>query len=155
MQDPKITFVNLLKNNWNNGNTSIASDPTIHTGWFDQQSKKYQITVTNPDEVAIDGGDTGYSGIAGDGTSPYQTFSGTVLTNTWTWRDPDDNTKPNPKKLGREFAEEIKRIIRANYDDATDLNVIAFMNANEIVETDKKPPVFRYECELGYIYREG
>lgn len=153
VQDPTLTFYDLMRNNWNSDNTSISSDPNFSTGWFDQDATNPQVTVTGLDEGAIFGGVAPFSGIQGDGSGPVQEFSGTVEVNVWSSREL--NSSVNPKKAVHEFAEEVTRIVNANTLTATDLRYIGVGTKRFIVDTDAEPAVFRYSLEVNYVYRRA
>ena len=107
-----------------------------------------QVTVTGLSEVVEGGGGSGYTGIGSDGT-PSQLWRGTVQLDLWTTREA---TAINPKQLIFEFKEEVKRIVKANYEAITDLNFIVLRGGGEIVETGSSPVVYRLSGEVGYSY---
>lgn len=147
MVDPKLSIKDLIRDNWIAANTSNIT-PSIHTGWYDYDSKHPQITVTTPSETVIGGGTSGYSGMGSDGT-PSQMWDGYVMLDIWTTREA---TAINPKQLIFEMRKEVARIVKANYEAITDLNYIAWKGGGEIVETDQSPVVFRWTGEIGYSY---
>jgi len=154
MEDPIVTIVSLLRDNWDSSNTGGAT-PSVHTGWYGVDSKKHQITITNSDESEITGSATGYSGI-GSG-SPNKFISGIALGNTWVTRpEAKEHTSiSNPKKLSWVCSEEIERILRNNATTpGGDLDEVGMVTRSKIVEPDKDPTVFRWETEIGYTYHK-
>lgn len=151
--DPVLTLYDLMRNNWDNSNTSISSDPNFSTGWFDAESNSPQVTVTSITEGAISGGEAPFSGIQGDGSGPVQEFSGTLEVNVWSSRELESSV--NPKKAIHQFAEEVTRIVNNNTLTATDLRYIAIGSKRFLVETDAEPTVFRYSLEVQYLYRRA
>ena len=136
----------VVKDNWTAANTSSIT-PAFSTGWYDVKNVSPQITFTDPEEAAQSSGPTGYFGMA-NGT-PSQYWIGSIDVNIWVTRE---DTAVNPKKLVHEFKEEVKRLIRAKYDDVTGLDFIVWRGGHSTVETDKSPVVYRYAGEVGYGY---
>lgn len=152
MQDPVLSILNLLQNNWNNANTSIGYDPDIHSGWHASDAGNPQVTVSNPEESPINGGTTGYAAIAADGSGGTQELDGIVNVDCWSDRDVESSV--NPKKLTFEFTEEIRRIVKANQTNATDLRLIAYGGRNFVPPGgDEDPPTFHYNVPVQYGYR--
>jgi len=147
LNDPKLSVRNLIKDNWDSDNTSSIT-PVIHCGWFDYKSNLPQVTVTNSSEVPIGGGETGYFGMVPSGT-PAQYWEGSMMVDCWTTREA---TAVNPKQLVFEFAEEIKRIIKAKYAAVSDLDWISWMGSSEIVHDDQSPVVYRRAGAVRYGY---
>lgn len=147
MNDPKVTIKDLIKNNWNSVNTSGIT-PNIHTGWYDVKANTPQVTVTDTSEVIEAGGVTGYTGMSSNGT-PAQLWVGSASVNCWVTRDA---VSVNPKQFLFEMREEIKRIIRANYDQAVDLDYLSWKGGSELVDTGISPVVYRFAGEVGYAY---
>lgn len=150
IQDPVITVVSLLSAGWNAANTSSVT-PKFSTGWYDRQSNVSQVTVTNPEESEI-GGPDGYFAMKADGSGPVSRMSGSLDVSCWAHRDMGD-VSVNPKQLAFEFTTEVKRIIRANYDAATDLDYVKWDGRFVVVETDEVPAVFRQVCTISYQYQ--
>lgn len=149
--DPKLTIKNLLATNWTASNTSNVT-PTFGTGWFNEESKHPQVTVTDRNDTPIRGGETGYQAIKSDGSGPTQTIIGTANVNVWSTRDANS---VNPKQLTHEMAEEVQRIVLANYNGSGDLRWLAWGGALERVDTQVRPAVFRYLCEVRYSYQRS
>ena len=149
MADPKVGIKDEIKDNWTAANTSSVT-PSFSTGWYDVKNASPQVTITDAEEASLSSGPTGVFGMAAGGV-PAQYWIGSVAVNCWVTRE---DTAVNPKLLINQFVTELKRIIRANYDDVTGLDFITWMGGHEIVETDKKPVVYRYEAEVRYGYMD-
>ena len=147
MADPVMGIKNVLKDNWDADNTSSVT-PSFSTGWYDYKTTSPQITITDPEENALSSGPTGYFGITTGGV-PAQYWLGSVDINVWLTRE---GQAINPKLLRSQFVAEIKRLIRANYDDVTDLDSIVWRGGHGSVEADKKPAVYRYAGTVGFGY---
>lgn len=151
MQDPVLTIQDLLSNNWDNSNTSISYDPNIHTGWVDTEANNPQVTVSTPTETAR-GGPAPFTGIDPSGAGPIQEFTGFVQVDCWSNREWEST---NPKKLTFEFSEEVKRIVKDNVLSATDLRYIGWSGRRFVVDPEMEKTLFRYTCEVDYLYREA
>jgi len=152
MADPTLTIRNLLKNNWDNTNTSLSSDPAIHTGWIDREASSPQVTVTSAEESPISIGQSPFSGIVPDGSGPTQEIGGTVMIDCWSSREMESSV--NPKQLTFEFSEEVKRILKGNLTSATDLRYIGYQGRRFMTDPDAEPVVFRYSVTAWYVYQE-
>ncbi len=147
--DPKEDIKDLLKNNWDNTNTSISEDPRFHTGWWNgSYSGQAQVTVSDPDENVLAGGQTGFTGMSNDGAGT-KIMTGNVDVNTWAHHD---MYSVNAKQLSFEMSEEVKRIIGDNTFGISYLDYISWAGRVEIVDTDAPNTLFRYENEIRYGY---
>lgn len=149
--DPQITVVNLLKDNWDNSNTTDAStDPAINTGWWNEPPDDFQVGVTNKDESAQ--GDTGYSGIDPTGSGPIKEMDGLLLTTCWVKYDTDAFT--NPKRLRFEMGEEVQRIIGNNTTGKDSIDrYISVDGPQETVLQDTSPTVLGHQFTITYGYQ--
>lgn len=112
----------LLADAWTPGN-SFGITPHITFGWFDEDKSKPQITVRQPEEGPVDGGETGYSSMSGDGSGPSQTIGGDCQVHLWA-RTSDvetanDAAGENPRNWLSYAKEEVYDIIRSNAVDPT------------------------------------
>lgn len=83
-QDVKLTVRDQLRAEIEDTEFPVALAPErIHVGWFNDALGFPEISVSNDEEGPIDGGATGYSAIAGDGSGGIQTPSGLVLVTCW------------------------------------------------------------------------
>jgi len=147
MADPKTGIKDVIKDGWDDDNTESIT-PSFSTGWYSVKNASPQVTITDEEEATLSDGPTGILGIATGGV-PAQYWVGSVAVNCWVTRE---DTDVNPKKLIDLFKKEIKRLIRAHYDDVTDLDFITWMGGHEIVESDKKPVVYRYAGVVAFGY---
>jgi len=147
MNDPKVSIRNLIKGNWDAEYTSSIT-PVIHLGWYDSKPNMPQVTITDTSEVVEAGGISGYTGMTSSGT-PAQLWVGTASVNLWVTRDA---VSVNPKQFLFEMREEVKRIIRAKYDDISDLHFIVWRGGTEMVDVSQSPVVYRFAGEVGYAY---
>ena len=149
VQDPVLTIQNLLVDNWNTSNTSIGYRPSIHTGWIDSAANQPQITITSASESPMGFG-TPYSGIKPDGSGPTQRMMGTIAVGCWSNREVEPRV--NPKKLTYEMSEEVRRIVHANVNSATDLETIGYNGRMFLVDEDSEGVWFRYQVTVWYTY---
>ena len=148
---PEVVAHNLLRDNWDSTNTSNVT-PLIHHGWVDLGADEPEVTISDPDENVLGGGETGYSGLSADG-SPVQDFTGTVTINVWTDRK---RSNVNPRKLAWEMRCEVGRILHENYDPTPtyDLYPIADLGARRFVDSESDETMWRYQVTMGYGYRQ-
>jgi len=147
MTDPKIALMGLLDDNWDDDNTSSIT-PTFSTGWYDSKSKKPQVTITDPTEDPLSSGPAPFFGLVASG-GPVQYMLNTLAVNVWVERNV---VAINPKKAVYEIKEEIARILLANYAELSDLDYVAWLGGEELVDEDPPPPVFRFAGAAGYGY---
>lgn len=164
-EDPVIIIRDLLDNNWTTGNTVLANKPDIHTGWYDYGSSDPQVTVTNPEESTVGGGETGHTAGTGAG-GVSQIRAGTVLVNCWAGTREDTKgagsggSDVNPKEAAYDMAGEVHRIAQANATGTTDSNGNRQLNSlgadpvRRVVDTEKDPVVYRYEATVKFTYGE-
>ena len=158
--DPPDDLSKLIRAEWNPANTYDLA-PACHTGWYDTNRGGQQITVTNPDESVINGGETGFTSLRGDG-SPSQLWGGEVYVNTWAGTREDcrglhpDGGDLNPKALATALRDEATRIIDAHADGDLDgenvFNTLAVARRRGLADTDGPATVFRWELRLLYTY---
>lgn len=169
-REPTVILLDLLSSNWEKANTSIPDDPEFSTGWPDRASTYPVVSITNPDDAPIDGGDTGWTYMTGAG-SVGQLRGGGVLVNGWAGTYDDlASAGPNggqvsPKQLAWDFAKEIKRILRPYGGGTTnpetgdpELNSLAPGPARKFVDTGddgQMDAVYRYEVRVLYTYDDG
>lgn len=156
---PEVVVKNLIRDNWYPSYT-LDVTPDVHHGWVNDENDHPEITVSNPDESPIDGGDTGYSGIAGGGGGPTQTLAGTVEVNVWADRDRMDglggqgNPDPNPRQFVHHAKAHVERVIRhlGAGGGSSDLSWLSIMSADRVVEEpdENEPIMFRYRILVGF-----
>lgn len=149
--EPAISIRDLLANNWDSSNTSISSDPDIHTGWFKGapgHGDTPQVSLIQSREDDFEGGDTGF--FAQGAENLVQAFTGQVLAVCWAHHDMFDGV--NPKTLTFEMSEEVRRILKANTFAITDLEWVSWVGRVKRVDVDAEPTLFRQDCEVRYFY---
>ena len=162
MPQPKIAAKLVLEKDWDASNTSLSDAPSIHTGRYDQGSENPQVTLTRVDENVQGGGETGVSGIDGRG-GLVQDNIGMVQVDCWSDRAASE---ANPKKLTREFAEEVRRVLLGTGTDLAEKLEGTKLDGTDLVwllprtppqerppETDRSPTVFGYTVEAAYYYK--
>lgn len=164
-EDPVVIVQDLIETNWDADNTPLTADPRVHTGWYDFGSPDPQVTVTNPEESTVGGGDTGITAGSGDG-SAVQVRAGTILVNCWagTREDMegqgDGGADVNPKDAAYKMAREVHRILMANASGTDDdsgnpqLTSLSADGIRRLVDTEPESAVFRYEVTARYTYTE-
>lgn len=147
IQEPSITIRDLLRDNWDNSNTSISSDPDIDTGWWDFNSDSPQVTLAGGEDSPVGGGQTGWSGINSVG-DPVQEMDGSVQIDCWANRR---SASVNPKTLVYEFAEEVRRIIYNNAKNpGNDLRFLKWMGRSNQPDVGGDPIRYRQRCLVGF-----
>lgn len=148
---PEVVVRAILTDEWNPANT-LDITPNVHMGWLDPSGNQPEVTVSNPEESPVLGADTGFRGIAPDG-SPTKDIGGTVMVNVWASRD---RTDANPRQLVHLMKEEVRRIIDEVHHDAPtsdDLIYLSFDGGQRRVEQEDDPPVvYRFLTRVGYGY---
>lgn len=145
---PEVIIKNLLRDNWTLAVEGLTVD--VHMGWVRDNNTNPEVTVANPEEDPINGGDTGYSGTAGDGSGPVQEINGTVGVNAWADKD---RTDVNARQAVSLMKSEVERILRSQHAaEGTDLSFISYMGAMRAVEEERDPTMYRYQIRAGYGY---
>jgi len=157
-EDPVVTIHDLLSSNWDASNTPLASNPSIHTGWYDFGSSDPQVTITTPDEFTTGGGDTGHSAGTGSG-GVAQVRAGTVQVDCWAGTREDlegagaGGSDVNPKDASYQMAREVHRIMQEHAGGASsELNSLGADDIRRLVDTDRTPVVYRHEVTVRYTY---
>jgi hypothetical protein len=156
---PETLVHDLLEDSWVASNT-YDFKPDIHYGWFDDDGGNPQLTIGQPEDSTVSGGDTGYQSINQSG-EPGQEFAGTVDLNVWSRRsDMSGPSTGNPRQYNYQVTEEIRRIIRNNADQPvnprtgnTPVEVVAWLSREPFQETERRKVVFRYLVTVGFNYR--
>lgn len=155
--DPLVTVKDLLDTDWVAANTNNVKPSRFSTGWFDEKYIKTQLTVSDPNELPLRGGVTGYSAIKGDGSGPIQEISGFLHVNVWGHRDMSDAPAGiNIKTYLYNCSEEIRRIVHEKQASGIlpgDFLWLTFRTRTRIAEPTRTPILFRYYVQIGYGYR--
>lgn len=163
-RDPNLILYDVLRDGFDNSNTSLATAPNIHTGWYDYAAAAPQITVTNAEDSVVNGGATGYTGATGAGGGS-QVRAGTALVNCWAGRRSDlkgagtGGADLNPKAVSWEMAKEASRVLNASADGTTnptsgnrEFNSVAADGVRLLVETEQDHAIYRREITARYTF---
>lgn len=160
-EEPDKIIYDLLRTNWEHTNTTYSSDPKFQTGWYDFGSDAPQVSVTEPGDSVINGGDTGITALTGSGGVVQRRVGETYAT---CWSGTFDDTRAagagNPKNAAFQMANEARRILLkyANGTRKTDgskqLWSIAPGEVQRRTNEGDDPTVFRYEVTVIYTYED-
>lgn len=163
---PERVVKELVRREWDASN--VPGDPSditpdVKHGWVDPDTDEIEVTVGNPEESPINGGQSGYAATRGDGSGPVQKLDGTVAVNCWTsrgWTGVNGNGG-NPARVAYDMQVEVRRILHL-HDDGTDadgnetsLDVLAPVGSRRFIDDDtdgQEYPIFRYRVTAGYGY---
>ena len=150
--EPRVSILALIEDRWNSENIAGGIKPDFHTGWWNPHSLSAQVTFTGDDEAYE--GASGYGGINPSSGSPVQVVNGLVFANCWAFRDEGLTNTPNPKQVVYDMAEEIRRIILANFQGITNLEHVSIMSVGDVPpEEGTDPMVFRKAVLIGFNWR--
>ena len=145
--DPIVSVKDLVKTNWVAANVTGTTTPDFHTGWFNPKSSSPQMTFSGRSEAFE--GQTGYGAIGASG--PVQIANGVLFVNCWAYRD---DSGVSPKKLVHDMAEEVRRIVLANYDTIADLDYVSITAVDDVAPPEGiDPMVFRKAITVGFRWR--
>lgn len=162
-------LLNLLEQNWDATNT-FGLTPDISFGNWNEAKAQPQVTIPQPDEGPIGGGDTGYDAFDSGGGIPHQTVDGVLDVDVWA-RDRDlggASTDAAAKYCSGDkdgstpgVVAEIQRIVRANADRPTDpvtgnqpVQTIAPGGSRRVPEDDVGSEVVHFVVPVRFLYRE-
>jgi hypothetical protein len=173
MREPREQLVlDILRGNWDNTNT-FGLTPKISYGWFEGVDQP-QVTIQQPSEGPINGGNTGYSAIDGSDGTLHQDISGSVDLHIWCAFDELDSTSAtHPRQYITGDADrtdgsvnlgvlgEIERIVRENAynptNPETNNNPVWSMapgDGNQAPEPDEQG-LFHYIKPVQFVYNTG
>lgn len=154
--DPKLTVQDLLRANWDNTDMVVAlNDDEIHTGWFDANRSFPQVTVTSTEEGVVNGGESGVTGLKGDGTGVTQHRNGTVLVNCWAGSSDDYDARGEEQVQAQAMADEAERIVFNNVASISGLTSISVTAREKVVNTDTEPAEHRIMLEVTYNWHRS
>jgi hypothetical protein len=133
--------------------------PEISTGWWDDQTSRPQITVTNPSEGVLDGGSTGYT--SGTGTGGVgRIWTGYALVNAWV-KDSDVRSRATQSTIdaGRASGKQVSYMLARNaasvitdyangyYNPTTGEVIFRSMGVDDVerTATPEQDDLYRYE----------
>lgn len=169
-REPREQLVlDLLQQNWQTDHP-FGLTPKISYGWFNEDQETTQVTIGQPDEGPIGGGETGFDGIDTTGGSPHQTRGGTVEAHCWARHgDLGNATTSNPREyltgsaasdgtVSGGVIEEIYDIAQANavrpvnpVTGNTPVQLLSAGTAAPAPEPDTRG-LFHFVVPLNYIY---
>lgn len=154
----------VLDSGFDRTNTDLASDPPVHTGWYNYNQGGVAISVSNAEDGPVGGGDTGITGMDGGGNTT-QIRAGFVLVNCWpgTRAETSDATTAsgtdNPKELAWQMALEVVKTIGSNGSGTThpstgeqELNSLAPGTKRRVADDAGEETRYRYEVPILYSY---
>lgn len=155
-------IIELLKANWTASNT-FGVTPKVSYGGYDGGLDTPQLTVGQPEESPVNGGETGFSGMHADGSGPSKETGGSLLVHafaTTAQLEAQNADTNNPRQYNERVLEEAKRIIDGNAVNPTNpdtnaqpVNYISFEGPRPpSVDDDRNPPVYHYPASIGYGY---
>lgn len=162
-REPREDLVlELLKANWDATNT-FGVTPKLTFGQFDDSQNTPQVTVDQPEESPVDGGQTGYSSMKADGSGPSKTMGGSLLIHAFATAaqlKAQNADTTNPRQYNERVLEEAERILDANAVNPTNpdtgaqpVNYLTFEGRGApSVDDDRQPPVYHYPATAGYGY---
>lgn len=153
IKDVKLIVRDALRDNWDNERIPVELTTTdIHTGWYDGDKSYPQITVTRADEKVVNGGITGFTGIAGDGTGGTQQRTGTVLVDVWAGSADDYETRG----LEELQAEKMTRLVEQVLHDYTldSLSSIIVTSRTNFTDAEEVPASHRVQLEVTYVWQK-
>lgn len=151
IDDIKLTVRDLLRTNWDNTGlpASLDSDD-IHTGWYDDGKGYPQVTVTTNEEGVVNGGESGVTGLKGDGSGFIQHRNGTVLVDCWAGSRADYEAAGEEQLQVEEMARQAETILHSNIDSVAELNSLAVTSRTNLVDDDENPVEHRVQLEVTY-----
>lgn len=166
LDDPKLVLRELLEAEWGTGGIDGGMTvPDFSTGWHNQGVTVPQVTAGPDEESPVGGGNTGMTGMKGDGSGPVSDMDGTVNVNCWADND-EVASDENPKDVAREYAVEVREIVKTHYlvadytfpaaADVTADNYRHIWPAPHLFRPDPEadPVNFRYQVTVGYQYQD-
>lgn len=155
--DPVESIMHLLRDEWEPDNTHGVT-PRTHTGWFDFGAGGQQVTVTNPREDPVGGGDTGWTAV-GPGGRGVQLRVGSLDVNCWPGTREDTASIDggvNPKALSHAMKNEVVRIIADHDHGVIDgdpvFNSLAPTSTQRIPDQEGASTIYRWLIETRYTY---
>lgn len=144
IQDPILSIMLLLKNNWNLSESGLTStDINFSTGWYDNNVAFPQITVTPVHSVKT---------ILSMSDTPVYHYRDGIHVNIWVRPFQDSNRSlGEAKDKEYKIRRETERILRTGSHIGQYSNNEEFIYISRIRifdETDKRPPILRSSIEV-------
>lgn len=150
--DPKLAIRDVLRELWDNGTVHTElGNRDIHTGWFDDGKGFPQVSVSNRDENVAGGGQTGFTGIAGDGAGGVQNRTGTVLVTAFAGSREDYDTNQGQRLQAEQMGDEISRVIGHNQSPGDYLS-LAVGSRTDLIDDDASPTEYAVQFQIRYTW---
>jgi len=151
ISDIRLKVRDLLRQNFDNTEmVESLEDDDIHTGWWDGGKDAPQITITNTEESPLQGGDSGITGLKGDGSGYVQHINGTVTVNCWAGGREDYTNEGEAQVQAQAMADEIERIVYNNLHALSNVSSLAVNQRIKLVEDEETPVAHRVQLQLMY-----
>lgn len=154
VDDPKLVIRDILRNGWDNTEipTDLA-DTDIHTGWYDDGRGFPQVGVSNRSERALNGGETGFSAIAGDGSGAIQDRTGVVLVTAFAGSREAYSQRGVERLQAEQMGDQISAIIGRNQTPDEYL-MLSVGPRDDLVDTDASPTEYAVQFSIRYIWKK-
>ncbi|WP_248908153.1 hypothetical protein [Halocatena marina] len=158
--DPTKKIWQLIEDNWDNSQTSLASEPEFQTGWYSRDQKLPAITVTGKNEGVLRGGETGFTATHSITGKAMQRWSGFVLVDAVAGTHSDcegigvGGDDLNPKLVRQELKQHAQQII-IDTQRTSDFRATAPDGGRDVEDTSDQAdvkPVFRHQFQARFIY---
>lgn len=151
ISDPKLTFKNLIKDNWVPANV-LTITPAFHTGFLNPAGDQYQVVFPSAAESTIAA--SGYDAMSPEG--PVSRRVGTVPIMIFGKRAATGSAGAiNPKKFLDAARKEVERLIHANVTSITDMEYVSVINSAEVFPDVKEnePTFYGWTVIIQYVWR--
>lgn len=150
--DIKEELINLILSEWNASATNYNQVPEVTSGWMDNDLfDTPTIQLVNFSENPLGGGETGYTGIQGNGR-PMQrmSVSGSAICTT---HERMEGIGGNPQYVCTQMKNEMRRLVNDNYlDPFGDVRIMSMYSASDVQDTTRQPIWFRWDCGIRLIF---
>lgn len=161
-REPRERLVLDLMKTWDATNT-YGITPHIDYGHFDEDRSKPQVTVRQPEEGPVNGGQTGYASMSGDGSGPSQQIAGNCQVHLWA-READvtganASAGQNPRNWLSYAVEEAHQILDDNASRPTNpstgeqpVQYVSYGAAAPAHDTDRVKTVYHLVLPVNFGY---
>lgn len=150
--DAVPAFLSILKDNWNDANTEWGGTPRFASAWEeDDDFDTPHVVLPEPNENPLLGGDTGFTGIQGNGR-PMQRILGDINLFTVAHGNMNIDGK-DPSHLSHQMSTEVRRIVSETYLEPVEgVYWWSFFSRTGVADTVRRPTIYRQECLIRYCY---
>lgn len=151
VKDIKLLVRDLLRDNWDNSSSVEALNSSdIHTGWWDASKDFPQVTITADEEGPLNGGETGVTGIKGNGDGYVQHRNGSVLVDCWAGSQEDYTSRGEERVQLQAMMDNVETIVFNNLQSLDGIDSVAITNRTKLTDDDADPTEHRCQFELTY-----